>query len=140
VDDVTRDGCRNLPAEPFPQDGRLPLVIVGAHYDSVPGSPGADDNASAVAALLELAAQVGPRLASLGPCRARLQLAAYDLEEYGLVGSGLHSRALRAAGAAVRGMVSLAMVVPLTGRPGFAYASGALNAGASHQAPPLLCR
>lgn len=31
------------------------LVIVGAHYDTVPGSPGADDNASAVAGLLELA-------------------------------------------------------------------------------------
>ncbi|HKZ17533.1 MAG TPA: M20/M25/M40 family metallo-hydrolase [Geobacteraceae bacterium] len=31
------------------------IVIVGAHYDSQPGSPGADDNASGVAALLELA-------------------------------------------------------------------------------------
>ena len=30
-------------------------VVVGAHYDTVPGSPGADDNASAVAALIELA-------------------------------------------------------------------------------------
>lgn len=31
------------------------IIIVGAHYDSVPGSPGANDNASGVAALLELA-------------------------------------------------------------------------------------
>ena len=30
------------------------IVLLGAHYDSVPGSPGADDNASAVAALLEI--------------------------------------------------------------------------------------
>lgn len=30
-------------------------VVVGAHYDTVPGSPGADDNASGVAALIELA-------------------------------------------------------------------------------------
>src|SRR5258708_17895233 len=30
-------------------------VVVGAHYDTVPGSPGADDNASGVAVLLELA-------------------------------------------------------------------------------------
>ena len=30
-------------------------IVVGAHYDTVPGSPGADDNASAVAALIELA-------------------------------------------------------------------------------------
>ena len=31
------------------------VVILGAHYDTVPGTPGADDNASAVAGLLELA-------------------------------------------------------------------------------------
>ena len=31
------------------------IVVIGAHYDSILGSPGADDNASAVAALLELA-------------------------------------------------------------------------------------
>ncbi len=34
------------------------VVIVGAHYDSYPGTPGADDNASGVAALLALAARV----------------------------------------------------------------------------------
>jgi Zn-dependent M28 family amino/carboxypeptidase len=33
--------------------------VVGAHYDTVPGTPGADDNASGVAALLELAQQFG---------------------------------------------------------------------------------
>lgn len=31
------------------------LIVIGAHYDTVPGTPGADDNASAVAGLLELA-------------------------------------------------------------------------------------
>jgi Zn-dependent M28 family amino/carboxypeptidase len=31
------------------------IIVVGAHYDTVPGSPGADDNATGVAALLELA-------------------------------------------------------------------------------------
>jgi acetylornithine deacetylase/succinyl-diaminopimelate desuccinylase-like protein len=30
------------------------VVIIGAHYDTVPGTPGADDNASAVAGLMEL--------------------------------------------------------------------------------------
>ena len=35
-------------------------IVVGAHYDTVPGSPGADDNASAVAVLLELAAMKLP--------------------------------------------------------------------------------
>jgi Zn-dependent M28 family amino/carboxypeptidase len=110
--------CHNLLTEPLPQDDSLPLVIIGAHYDSIPGSPGADDNGSAVAALLELAAWIGPRLASLGPCRARLQLAAYDLEEYGMLGSALHARELRQARAAVRGMVSLEMLGYTDSRPG----------------------
>jgi len=34
-------------------------IVVGAHYDTVPGTPGADDNGSGVAALLELAQQLG---------------------------------------------------------------------------------
>lgn len=41
------------------------ILLVGAHYDSVSGSPGADDNASGVAALLELSrlfAAVTPRV------------------------------------------------------------------------------
>ena len=42
----------NLIAE---KPGTDKAVIIGAHYDTVPGSPGADDNASAVAGLLELA-------------------------------------------------------------------------------------
>src|SRR5690349_16904986 len=35
------------------------LVVVGAHYDSVPNCPGADDNASGVAAVLEIARAIG---------------------------------------------------------------------------------
>lgn len=31
------------------------IVLIGAHYDTVPGSPGADDNASGVAGLIEIA-------------------------------------------------------------------------------------
>src|SRR3954471_10160903 len=46
--------CVSLLTRPAPADDGLPLVVIGAHYDSVPGSPGADDNASGVAALLEL--------------------------------------------------------------------------------------
>lgn len=47
--------CHNLEAEIPGATTRDEIVVVGAHYDSVPGSPGADDNASAVAALLALA-------------------------------------------------------------------------------------
>jgi Zn-dependent M28 family amino/carboxypeptidase len=91
---------------------------VGAHYDSTPGTPGADDNASGVATLLELAAWAGPLLQSAAPFRSRLQLVAYDLEEYGLIGSTVHSRELRRAGTAVRGMISLEMLAYTDSRPG----------------------
>ncbi len=47
--------CHNLVAE---LPGRSPeIVLIGAHYDSVFGSPGSNDNASGVAALLVLARQ-----------------------------------------------------------------------------------
>jgi Zn-dependent M28 family amino/carboxypeptidase len=108
----------NLLTRPLPDNPLLPLVIVGAHYDSIPGSPGADDNASAVAALLELARAVAPRLSTGGPWHARLQLAAYDLEEYGLIGSFAHSRDLRKANAPLRGMISLEMLGYTDSRPG----------------------
>jgi hypothetical protein len=56
--------------------------LVGAHFDSMRDTPGADDNASGVAALLELA-----RI--LAPVRTRedLVVAAFDMEEVGFFGS-----------------------------------------------------
>src|SRR5260370_1129016 len=49
----------NLLTRPIPPRDDLPLFILGAHYDSVTGSPGADDNASGVAALHALADAIG---------------------------------------------------------------------------------
>jgi acetylornithine deacetylase/succinyl-diaminopimelate desuccinylase-like protein len=69
------------------------LVVVGAHHDTVPGSPGADDNGSGLAGLLELA-----RLLSRGRWEATIQLVAFDFEETGFVGSGAYVAALRQAG------------------------------------------
>lgn len=57
-------------------------VLVGTHHDTVPGSPGADDNASGVAALLELA-----RVLSGARFRRSIVLAALDMEEIGLLGT-----------------------------------------------------
>lgn len=85
--------CTNILAKPIPDRPDLPLVIVGAHYDSTPTTPGADDNASALAALLEAAHWLRPQLAQAERwATARLQLASYDLEEYGMIGSLLHAR------------------------------------------------
>ncbi len=112
------DSCKNLVAEPWPHNPSLPLLIVGAHYDSIPNSPGADDNASAVAALLELARWFDANRPTADQCRARLQLVAYDLEESGLLGSAEHSQELQKRGDPVRGMISLEMLGYADSRPG----------------------
>jgi hypothetical protein len=57
-------------------------VLVGAHYDSVPGCPGADDNASAVAALLSCARVFAERGTEAPVC-----FVAFNREEDGLLGS-----------------------------------------------------
>jgi len=57
-------------------------LLIGAHLDSVRDSPGADDNASGVACLLELARLLAPMRFELG-----VTLAVFDMEEIGLLGS-----------------------------------------------------
>ena len=76
--------------------------IVGAHYDTVFGSPGADDNASGVAALLEIARVLAPRTG--------VQFVAFTLEEQGMAGSAHYARALSLRRVKLRGMISLEMV------------------------------
>jgi hypothetical protein len=73
--DVERDGVRadNLIAE---LKGSAEIVVIGAHYDSVSGTAGADDNASGVAALLALAR----RFAGVKP-RRTLRFVAFANEE-----------------------------------------------------------
>ncbi len=55
VFDAGETEVRNLIAEIPGKERRQEIVVVGAHYDTVPGSPGANDNATGVAALLALA-------------------------------------------------------------------------------------
>jgi aminopeptidase YwaD len=59
-----------------------PQMIIGAHYDSVPGSPGANDNASGTAVVLEMA-----RKLSSTPNARQVWFIAFDGEEEGLHGS-----------------------------------------------------
>ena len=63
---------------------------VGAHLDSREETPGADDNASAVAALLEIARL----LPQQWPANAayELELVVFDLEEHGMLGGAEHAR------------------------------------------------
>ncbi|MFT2009148.1 M28 family peptidase [Pontibacter sp. 13R65] len=87
-----------------------PRLVVGAHYDVCGDQVGADDNASGVAGLLELA-----RLLHEQPLRHRIELVAYTLEEPPFfrtehMGSFVHAQALQQAQAKVIGMVSLEMI------------------------------
>lgn len=86
------------------------IVLVGAHYDSVTGSPGADDNASGVAALLEIARL----LADIKPERT-LRLVAFVNEEppffyFGEMGSKVYARAAHERKDDIRLMLSLEML------------------------------
>jgi len=58
------------------------VILVGAHYDSVPNTPGADDNASAVAALLACARAVAQHAPQAPVC-----FVAFNREEEELTGS-----------------------------------------------------
>ena len=87
------------------QRPRLPPLLVGAHYDGAPQTPGADDNASGVAALLELASRWRAE-----PPRRPVWLVAFDQEEEGLVGSRALAQRLRADGQPLHLMVSLEML------------------------------
>lgn len=72
------------------------LVVVGAHYDGVPGCDAADDNGSGVAGLLEAA-----RVLRARDHARTLVVACWDTEEDGLVGSESHAQALADADADV---------------------------------------
>ena len=93
-------------------------IIVGAHYDAVDGTPGADDNASGVAGLIELA-----RLLGRTPPPIRVELVAWTLEEPPAfptrdMGSARHAEALREAKVKVRAAISLEMLGTFLDEPG----------------------
>jgi Zn-dependent M28 family amino/carboxypeptidase len=89
------------------------LSILGAHFDSVPGTPGADDNASGVAVLLETA-----RLLARARLRSQVLFCAFNLEELNMIGSSHFAKELKKAGAKVTAMISLEMVGYTDPRPG----------------------
>ena len=74
----------NVIARKQGSDPGRPSLLVSAHYDTVPGSPGADDNASGVAALMECA-----RVLASVSLRRTVEFVAFDMEEAQPPGEGL---------------------------------------------------
>jgi Zn-dependent M28 family amino/carboxypeptidase len=108
--------------QPYPSAGRTVSnieigdgpIVVGAHYDTVPGSPGADDNASGVAALIELS-----RILSL----EKIKFVAFANEELPYshgeeMGSFVHAKRARERGERVSAMFSLEMLGCYSDAPG----------------------
>lgn len=81
------------------------VLILGAHYDTVPGSPGADDNASSMALLLEVARNI-----QAVPLENTVRLVAFSLEEYDFAGSAHYVDSLSKGGEEIIGMISVEMV------------------------------
>ncbi len=92
-------------------------IVIGAHYDTAGPLPGADDNGSGVAGLLELATLLGQK-----PPPVRVELVGFTLEEPPYfrtehMGSRVHAKALRQAGVKVRAMLSLETIGFFTDAP-----------------------
>jgi len=99
----------NLVVE-LPGERESSVIVIGAHYDTVIGTPGADDNASGVAGVLELAS-----LLQNVPLRHPVMFAAYANEEppyfhSAHMGSRHHARSLKDAGRRVHLMFALEML------------------------------
>lgn len=100
----------NLVAE-LPGIGREnEIVVVGAHYDTVETTPGADDNASAVAVMIEVA-----RLMRCLQPRRTVRFVGFACEEpphfyTGNMGSQVYARECRTRGDQIGGMLCLEMV------------------------------
>lgn len=73
------------------------VIVVGAHFDAVPLAPGADDNGSGTAALLELVRTIHAMRAAGWTHASTIRLIFFNLEEVGLVGATKHVSQWKAA-------------------------------------------
>jgi Zn-dependent M28 family amino/carboxypeptidase len=108
--EVPEGPVRNLIASFGPENA--PRIIVGAHYDVCGDQPGADDNASGVAGLLELARMLSQEQSKLSE---RIDLVAYTLEEPPYfkteqMGSFIHAKAMNDQNVKIDLMISLEMI------------------------------
>jgi len=98
---------QNVIAALRPQSARRtgPPLIIAAHYDTVEGSPGADDNASGLAVMLEAARALSPMTLA-----REIRFIAFCLEEEDLLGSLAYAAALKEAGEEIAGAIVLECV------------------------------
>ncbi len=135
VDYITSEFKRygyNVSLQPYEFEGRIykniyteirgkkapeKILIIGAHYDTVTGTPGADDNASGIAGLVEIA-----RLLYNQPLDKTVRFVAFSLEEppfyrSKLMGSHVYAQSLKEKGEDIEGMICLEMIGYFTNEP-----------------------
>jgi hypothetical protein len=105
---TSRNVVAEKTGETYPDD----IYVICAHYDSTSPSatretlaPGADDNASGTAAVLEAARVLAPF-----PLDFTVRFIAFSAEEWGLYGSRAHAFAARTAGERILGVINLDMI------------------------------
>jgi hypothetical protein len=103
----------------FYGDTTLPRLVVGAHYDVCGDQEGADDNATAVAGMLEIARLLQEKKPKLAYC---IELVGYANEEppyfrTPYMGSAVHARRLKESKTKVKAMVCLEMLGYFSDKP-----------------------
>jgi len=103
---TSRNVVAEKTGETYPDD----IYVICSHYDSTSPShltlaPGADDNASGTAAVLEAARVLAPY-----PLDFTVRFVAFSAEEWGLWGSRAYATAARAAGESILGVINLDMI------------------------------
>jgi hypothetical protein len=114
--DLRGRACHNIEVEIH--GARPETLVVGAHYDSVSGSPGANDNASGVAGLLALARRFAGK-----PCGQTLRFVAFVNEEPPYfqtdeMGSFVYARRCNERGDKISAMISLETIGYFSDAPG----------------------
>jgi Peptidase family M28 len=110
----------DVTVEPAAQNADPEVIVVGAHYDSVSGSPGANDNASGAAAVLELA-RLARDLDAVGARRIRFAFFVNEEPPYfrtEAMGSLQYARALAKRNERVVAMYSLETIGFYSSEPG----------------------
>ncbi len=110
--------CKNLEISRIGKTKPQEIILVGAHYDTVEGSPGANDNASGIAALIELS-----RFFSTIETERTLRFVAFTNEESpffssGQMGSTVYARRSSERNENIRLMISLEMLGFYSNKPG----------------------
>lgn len=111
---------RNIAATLQSADAKSETLVIGAHYDSAFDTPGANDNASGTAAVLELARLLADQRGK-APLRIRFVLFANEEPPFfktDRMGSPVYAEQLRASGERVRGIWSLETLGYYSDQPG----------------------